>query len=382
MSPYAALIRTALVGAACAATLGCAARSPRTATAPVVGSYSAYIANEASDLVTRVTFTPGGTVAVDRSIGIGEPGRILGPHGLVVAPDGKNWFVTLSHGVPSGRVAKYTTEGDSLVARVAVGAFPETAAMTPDGQYLFVSNSDIHAPGVVSGVSVIFAPTMTEVARPQTCVRPAGGRVDAAGTTYYSVCTTGDQLVAIDTRSFRVTHRFALAPGRERILDLDLRGGGRRVPAAACAPSWVEPGRGMHAGSVYVACSASADIVEVDVLLWQVKRRIDAGGAPHELATDAKGSVLLATLEADSALSVIDLTGTRQPTRVPLTQSSPHGIAITPDARYAFVTNEGGGRARGTVDVIDLARFVRVASTALAYSPGAIDLLPPGVLRR
>lgn len=382
MSPYAALIRTALVGTACAAAAGCATNASRRAPSPIAASYSAYIANEASDLVTRVTYTPGGTVVLDRSVGIGEPGRILGPHGLAVAPDGRHWFVTLSHGVPSGRVAKYTTDRDSLVARVPVGAFPEAAAITPDGQYLFIANSDMSGASGVSGVSVIFTKTMTEVARPQTCARPAGGRVDAAGTTYYTVCAAGDQLVAIDTRSFRVTHRFSLAPGRERQLALDVRGGGRRMPPTGCAPSWVESGRGAHASSVYVACGASRDIVEVDVSLWQVKRRIDAGGAPQEVATDPSGTMLLATLRSDSVLAVIDLSGARPTTRVPLSQSSPHGIAITSDSRYAFVTNEGGGRAKGTVDVIDLTRLVRVASTTLAYSPGAIDLVPPAASRR
>ena len=49
-----------------------------------------------------------------------------------------------------------------------------------------------------------------------------------------------------------------------------------------------------------------------------------------------------------------------------------HGVVITPDGRYAFVTNEAVGATRGTVDVIDIEAGVIVASVDLHYQPGGL----------
>jgi DNA-binding beta-propeller fold protein YncE len=86
--------------------------------------------------------------------------------------------------------------------------------------------------------------------------------------------------------------------------------------------------------------------------------------------------VLLVTLHADSAVAVIDLASGTERGRINVAQKSPHGVAITSDGRYAFVTTEGGGAARGTVDVIDLSSARRVSSVEVGYSPGSIDILP------
>jgi DNA-binding beta-propeller fold protein YncE len=45
---------------------------------------------------------------------------------------------------------------------------------------------------------------------------------------------------------------------------------------------------------------------------------------------------------------------------------------VTPDGRYAFVSNEAVGATRGTVDVIDLAAGAVAASVALHYQPGGL----------
>ena len=69
----------------------------------------------------------------------------------------------------------------------------------------------------------------------------------------------------------------------------------------------------------------------------------------------------------------------------PVETSQPvtHGVAITPDGRYAFVTNEAVGATRGTVDVIDLDRGVIAASAPLHYQPGGLAVwkMEAGVAR-
>jgi hypothetical protein len=49
-----------------------------------------------------------------------------------------------------------------------------------------------------------------------------------------------------------------------------------------------------------------------------------------------------------------------------------HGIAVSDD-RYAFVSVEGIGAKPGTVEMIDLAAFRRVAHADLGQMSGGID---------
>ena len=46
---------------------------------------------------------------------------------------------------------------------------------------------------------------------------------------------------------------------------------------------------------------------------------------------------------------------------------------ISPDSRYAFVTQEGVGAEPGTVDMIDLQTLERAASVDVGQQAGGID---------
>ncbi len=71
-------------------------------------------------------------------------------------------------------------------------------------------------------------------------------------------------------------------------------------------------------------------------------------------------------------MALIDL-ATGNETRIETTQPVTHGVAVSPDSRYAFISNESVGATPGTVDVIDLAARERVASVKVQYQPGGIS---------
>jgi DNA-binding beta-propeller fold protein YncE len=52
-----------------------------------------------------------------------------------------------------------------------------------------------------------------------------------------------------------------------------------------------------------------------------------------------------------------------------------HGVAVSPDDRYAFVSVEGVGSEPGTVEVIDLRTLARVAAVDVGQMAGGIDVL-------
>jgi hypothetical protein len=60
---------------------------------------------------------------------------------------------------------------------------------------------------------------------------------------------------------------------------------------------------------------------------------------------------------------------------VALTPSSTtvtHGIVVSPDSRYAFVSVEGVGAEPGKVDIYDLWTFERVADVEVGQQAGGI----------
>ncbi len=359
--------------------------------------YRLYVANESSDIVSRVVFRPGAGAEVEKEIPVGiMPADNDGAHGLTVSPDGAFWYLTIAHGTPYGYVWKFATGADTLVARAEAGLFPATMGITPNGQFLVVANFNLHGDMVPSDLSVVYTPTMTQLSRVTTCLMPHGSRVSASGGRQYSACMHSDQLVEFDLTTLEVSRRFSLAPGREGPLDARDQGMGGHVMVmsgdeasmrddtsmgrmaemtdAVCSPTWAEPGAGALADRVvYVACNRNDEVLEIDAEDWTVRRRFPTGAAPYNLDVTADGSLLLATLKGEQAVAVISLESGEELARLATTQSITHGVVTSPDGRYAFVSNEAIGATPGTLDVFDLSALERVASVALRYQPGGID---------
>lgn len=358
--------------------------------------YRLYVANESSDIVSRVVFRPGTGVEVEKEIPVGiMPADNDGAHGITVSPDGEFWYLTIAHGTPYGYVWKFAAGPDTLVARAELGLFPATMGITPNGQFLLVANFNLHGDMMPSDLSVVYTPTMTQLSRVTTCLMPHGSRVNASGGRQYSACMHSDQLVEFDLTALEVSRRFSVAPGRENALDPrdqgtsghvmvmdDATSAGRMAGMAAmtdepepvCSPTWAEPGAGDLADQVvYVACNRNDEILEIDAEDWTVRRRFPTGTAPYNLEVTPDGSLLVATLKGEQAVSVISLASGEELARLATTQPITHGVVASSDGRYAFVSNEAIGATPGTLDVFDLEALERVASTDLRYQPGGLD---------
>lgn len=341
-----------------------------------VREYRVYVANESSDLVSRVVFSRIAGARVEGEIAVGiMPADTDGPHGVWVSPDAQFLYVTVAHGTPDGWLWKFRAGPDSLVDRAPLGRFPATLSSSPDGQLLFVANFDLHGDPVPSSVSVVFAPDLTELARITTCVTPHGSRVDASGTAHYSACTRSDQVVELSLGSYGISRRMSVRPGEEGPLPVDEMGAVAPLgPATAlCSPTWVTPGVASRAGRfVYVTCNARAEVVELDVEGWRITRRFATGRGPYNLAITPDGDRLIVSLRGAQAISVIDLNAGEEEARVETTRPFTHGVVVSPDGQFAFVTNEAAGSTRGTLDVFDLSSLDLVASVELRHQPGGI----------
>ena len=333
--------------------------------------YLVYVLAESADKIALVRFGPEGA-RIDRQVDTGDmPVDIDGPHGIVISPDRQFYYVTLAHGRPFGSVWKYSTKDDTVVAKTTLGLFPATLDITHDGAFLFVVNFNLHGDMVPSSVSVVSTQTMTEVARLKTCTMPHGSRLNSAGTKQYSACMMDNMLVEIDTRSLKVTQQFALSSTSST---MSHTGHGMEPPKAgdtSCSPTWAEPS--IDGASVYVACNASSEIVEVNTRDWQIGRRIPARPGVYNLDITHDGSRLIATNKRDQSVSIYELKSGRELARLPTKRKVLHGVVVSPDDRYAFVTVEGIGAEPGTVEVIDLTALKTVATVDVGQTAAGID---------
>jgi len=347
--------------------------------------YLFYVLSEGADKISLVRFGPEGA-RVERQIGTGDmPVDIDGPHGIVVSRDRQFYYVSIAHGRPFGSVWKYSTKNDAFVGKAVLGYFPATLDISPDGSFLFVVNFNLHGDMTPSSVSVVSTQTMTEVARIQTCTMPHGSRLNAQGTKQYSACMMDDMLVEIDTRSLKAARFFVVTKGQEKgIVEPThsmhgMKGGGQgghgsEAPKPgdnSCSPTWAEPS--IDGASVFVACNGSSEIVEVNANSWQLVRRIPARAGVYNLDITHDGQRLIATNKRDQSVSIYDLKSGKELARLPTKRKVLHGVVVSPDDRYAFVTVEGVGTEPGTVEIIDLTALKTIATLDVPEAAAGID---------
>ena len=357
-----------------------------------LADYWVFVGAESADSIHRIRFGPTGA-SVEQTISLASLYRTTtigdryteseAPHGLAAA--GGFLYMTTGHGIPDGKLWKIDTEAvESVGNPVDLGRFPASLDVTPDGRFIFVVNFNLHGAMVPSSVSVVFAPDMVEVARTQTCTMPHGSRVNPQGTRHYSVCMMDDELVEIDVRTFAVARRFSVAQGREEPI-----GGAEgehhhqhptTVPAApgddhahhaaSCSPTWAQPSP--DGGRIYVACNRSDEILEIGVDEWRVLRRFSTGRGPYNLEATSDGRLLVVTLKQGDGVEIIDLESGETRHRFQSSTRVTHGVTLSPDSRYAFISVEGIGAEPGKVDIYDLNSFERAASVPVGLQASGI----------
>jgi DNA-binding beta-propeller fold protein YncE len=388
-------VRTLRIAQA-AILLGAAFSSSAAQTPPAPSrSYLIYVVSEAVDRVQLLRFGPSG-ISLVRGFTTGlMPTDPDGPHGVAVAPDGKHVFVSTGHGTPYGYLWKYSTANDSLEGRVELGLFPATLQVSPDGYLAYIVNFNLYGEKVPSSVSVVATDEMTEITRIPTCTMPHGSRLSPDGRRHYSACMMDDMLVEIDTRKLAVSRYFILRRGQERGVT-GTPSASSAAPAAAgaaagagheggghgmeppkpgdpsCSPTWAQPSA--DGRRVFVACNKASDIAEIDVGSWTLARRWPAGEGVYNLAVTHDGKLLLATNKRGQSVSVFDAASGKELKRIATRRKVVHGVAVSPDDRYAFVSVEGIGSQPGTVEVIDLGALATVAAVDVGPMAAGIDV--------
>ena len=363
-----------------------AARAQPTATTP----YTLYVSSESGDVVSRIEVGPTGWRKVKEISVKLIANELSAPHNVAVSPDGRFWYVSIAHGTPFGAVWKYATGTDSLIARVRVGMFPTTIGLSPDGEWAYVPNSDFHGDrGTLNTLSVIYTPDLTSLTEIRACDMPHGSRWNHAGTRVYVACMMSDELLTIDPGAFAVSARAALGSGTPMSHAEHMKMETREDSIVAAAKPKPGAASSTMAGQnpdclttfvavspndslVYLACNHANELQVRNARTLALIRRLPTGTGAYNVEPSPDGRLVLVTNKKDKSVSVFDTRTWKETARVATSKRIPHGIAFSPDGRYAFVTCESIGTDPGAIDAIDLTTLTVVASMPLALQPTGV----------
>ena len=323
--------------------------------------YFFYVAAESDDTVSLINFDGETATEVERiPVGIMKT-EIEGPHGLTVDPSGEYWYLSLAHGNPYGSLVKYSTATNRPVDKTTVGLFPATMQISELTGLIYCVNFNLHGEMKPSSVSVVDPETMTEIKQIQTGVMPHGSRISPNGRFQYSVAMMSGELFEVDALTLEVNRKLSL----DKVHKMSHQG----MHHSQVKPTWVMP----HPvePKVYVAGNGSDEIIEVDIEKWSITNRINTGKGPYNIDISSDGKFLVATLKGEAKTLVWELSKKR-PSFISNNSSVTHGVVISPDSKYAFVSVEGVGGDPGVVDVIDIKRSKLVSSVSIGKQAGGI----------
>ncbi len=354
--------------------------------------YYVYTTAESEDEVALIKFDGKKAEAIKR-IPVGVwPAEIEGPHGITVSPDGKFWYLTMAHGNPYGTLYKFSTETNEVVGQTTLGLFPATMQISKATGFLYCVNFNLHGDMVPSTVSVVDPETMTEIKQITTGAMPHGSRISPDGLKHYSVAMMSGELFEIDAISLQVSRVLNLDKADKSTgkghADMDHskmdhsqmdhskmkhendKMQGHKMSHSRVKPTWVIPHP--NGKKVYVAGNGSNEILEVDLGKWMVTKRFPGDKGPYNVEVTPDGNKMVVTYKSAGSTGIWDLNAGKEVARIKNNRRVSHGIAISPDSRYAFVSIEGIGGEPGSVDVVDLETLEIVDTAEIGKQAGGI----------
>jgi DNA-binding beta-propeller fold protein YncE len=373
-------MRMNLAGALLAAACASPSASGPSAPAPDPGTarfdYLIGVSSESGDIVSWIRPGPD-SLAVERVVPVGiMPADIDGPHNVAMAPDQRSYYVTIAHGAPYGTLWRMDAAADTVLGRATLEFYPTTIALTPDGELAFVANSDFFGDRPRKNpVSVVHTATMEKIADVTACDMPHGVRVNRSGTRVYVTCMDSDELLELDVSTFEITRRARTGTATPAGHAAHGAGAGSAPPAAtagACAPTYVSVSPDDR--TLFVACNSGNSLQVWDAATLEQRGQVAVGKGAYNVEVSPDGGQVLVTNKKDRSVSLVDARSLIELARIPTTKPVVHGIAWSPDGRYAYISQESVGADPGAVDMLDVAGRRVVATVPLPAQPTGITI--------
>jgi YVTN family beta-propeller protein len=384
------------------ASAGAASAAPAAAAPYLIG-----VVSESGDIVTWIRPTPDALV-LDHVVPVGVmPADIDGPHNIAMAPDMKSYYVSIAHGTPYGSLWRLDAATDSVIGRAPVELFPTTIGLTPDGDLAFVANSDFYGDRPrINPVTVVHTPTMTKITDVPACNMPHGVKSNHAGTKIYVSCMHDDEILELDVGTFGIARRARVGTGREAAgHDMAAMAGMNHgaptpamptasapsapatsaAPAAAAAPAASGPPQSRVCAPtfvsvspddsrLYVACNTGNTLQVLDAGTLGLVKEVEVGHGAYNVEPSPDGRWVIVTNKKDQSVSLVDARTLTEMARIPTAKKIVHGVAYSPDGRYAYISAESIGADPGSVDRLDLAQRKMTATIAVPAQPTGVTI--------
>ena len=282
-----------------------------------------------------------------------RPGERDEPHAVAVAPDGRHWYATLSHGEPT--LWKFESDGDRLVGRVDLGtASAGRIGISPDSRFAVVGDYGLAAGGAPGEVVLVRLEDLVVTVRATVCAAPHDAAWSPDGTRVAITCPLSDEVLLLDGATLEVVHRTPIPdpdglvgePGNPHTRPMNL--------------AWSPDG-----ARIFVTLMRTGEVAVMRAD-GSGEARVRVGGGPTQIAVTPDGRSLVVPLRADFAVAILDAnTFERRALVATPDLPHPHGITLSPDGSTAFVAHEGTVTSAGGVSAID------VVGDSLLWSRGA-----------
>jgi DNA-binding beta-propeller fold protein YncE len=339
-------------------------------------TYHLYVAAESDDEVYQIAFDSDQQEGIISDvIPIGEyPTENEGPHGINVGLDGEYWYLSVAHGNPYGWLYKFKTGSNEFITRTELGMFPASMEISKSTGLLYVVNFNLHGDMEPSTVSVVDPRAMEVVADIPTGIMPHGSRITEDGKYQYHASMMTDELMEINTADMAVSRRLNIKSGEDESPSISKNDANIQQTSMepVAKPTWADPHP--QKDLVYVANNGSDEVIEVDTKNWEVLRRFDTGSgtAPYNLEVSHDGKYVVASYKGKGKTGIWDLHTGKEAARITNSRKVSHGVTISPDSRYAFISVEGIGGEPGSVDVINLRTLKSVDVIEVGKQAGGI----------
>jgi YVTN family beta-propeller protein len=323
------------------------------------GAAKVYVADEEGDTVSvldAASFSKVATIPVGRE-----------PHNIQVSPDGKLAWVTNNgerrkteaeqehkgmakreHEAMTsvGEVWAIDTATDTVVAKVSVGRHPAHVVLTPDGRLAYVTNGDENT------VSVVDTEARKTLANIPVGAYPHGIRISPDGKQAYVANLKGGTVSVIDTETGREANQIPVGKGPAQV-------------------GFTPDGR-----LAFASLSQEDKVAVIDPATRKVIKKVFVGTVPIQVYATPDSRLLFVANQGTKkspgrTVSVINLE-TFEIVKTIETGPGAHGVVISADGRYAYVTNIYAN----SVSIIEVKDLKVVATVPVGRGPNGISLTP------
>lgn len=329
----------------------------------------AFITNQASDFVAVVNLD---NMFVIRYIKVGESvNTIAAPHNVAVDNQGSYFYVTL---IAEGFIEKYDAMNYSKLGRLYAVSAPGHVIISPDGTKGYVTNYNVN--GSERFIKSFRTSDMTVLNTISDITMNAthGGRITSNGNYLITTSELGEYIQIINTLTDEVEQTIPVA----NIVPPNGNGTGLFRPIAIS----ISPDDRF----AFITCDRSNDVRVLDLNTRVITHIIQTGIFPIQSECSPDNKWLYVANRNSNSVTVIDVNSFTVVKTISNVGAQPHGVAFTPDGRFAYITCESvsgtyvhhpatGSSVPGTTAVIDvLNNHTKIKDIEMASYPAGISI--------